>query len=85
MGISCFLAEHQGSAASADLEETQPPPPAPPPPRQALVRPEDLEPMNPAGSLKSVRTLVKQQADQDQFRTMSSDIGRRLQPCASSE
>lgn len=84
MGISCFLAEHQRSTALADIEETQPPPP-PPPPHQALVRPEDLEPMNPAGSLKSVRTLVKQQADPDQFRTMSSVIGRRLQPCASSE
>eukprot|EP00066_Takifugu_rubripes_P014171 XP_011603437.1 PREDICTED: EF-hand domain-containing family member B isoform X1 [Takifugu rubripes] len=63
--------ERPSSTASADREEPQPPP------GQALVKPEDLEPVNPAGSLKSVRTLVKQQADPDQFRTMSSVIGLR--------
>ncbi|TWW79972.1 EF-hand domain-containing family member B, partial [Takifugu flavidus] len=65
------------STASADREEPQPPP------GQALVKPEDLEPVNPAGSLKSVRTLVKQQADPDQFRTMSSVIGLRGESRAS--
>lgn len=75
--VSFVFAERPSSTASAAQEETQLPP------GQALVKPEDLEPVNPAGSLKSVRTLVKQHADPDQFRTMSSVIGLRDESCAS--
>lgn len=75
--VSFVFAERPSSTVSADREEPQPPP------GQALVKPEDLEPVNPAGSLKSVRTLVKQQADPDQFRTMSSVIGLRDESRAS--
>lgn len=75
--VSFVFAERPSSTASAARGEAQPPP------GQALVKPEDLEPVNPAGSLKSVRTLVKQQADPDHFRTMSSVIGLRDESCAS--
>lgn len=81
LGDFLFPPERQSSRASADAEGPHLPPP---PPHQALVRPEDLVSRNPADSLRSVRTLVKQQADPDQFRTTSALIGCSLEPPESS-
>lgn len=42
---------------------------------QALIKPEDLEPVEPGSSLKTVRTLRRPRAVPDHFMTSSSIIG----------
>lgn len=59
--------ERRRSSESADPEER--------PVSQALIKPEDLEPIEPGSSLKTLRTLRRPRAVQDQFMTSSSLIG----------
>lgn len=46
-----------------------------PSPSQPLIKPEDLEPVEPGSSLRTVRTLRQLRADPDHFMTSSSLIG----------
>ncbi|XP_030605225.1 EF-hand domain-containing family member B [Archocentrus centrarchus] len=63
--------ERQTSSTPADAERV----PAQLPPRRALIEREDLEPVEPGSSLKTLRTLRPPRAAPDHFRTTSSLIG----------
>ena len=79
-------AERQTSSAPADTEREPSSESAPPPASQALVKPEDLEPVEPGSSLKTLRTLRQPRAVPDQFTATSSLIGALSdEPIASSK
>uniref|UniRef100_A0A671WIF7 EF-hand domain family, member B n=1 Tax=Sparus aurata TaxID=8175 RepID=A0A671WIF7_SPAAU len=70
--------ERQTSSAPANTERRPSSESADPEERlvsQALIKPEDLEPIEPGSSLKTLRTLRRPRAVQDQFMTSSSLIG----------
>lgn len=71
----CFVpAEHHSSTGPDNLDRKSESSELPSP--RALVRPEDLEPLNPGSSLrKTVRTIRRPQAAPDHFLTMASVIG----------
>lgn len=72
-----FFAGHQTSSASDDIEKKPLSQTAQPPAHQALITPKDQKDADLTGSLKTIRTLVKQKLIPDHFRTSSSVIGFR--------
>uniref|UniRef100_A0A3B5ADA7 EF-hand domain family member B n=1 Tax=Stegastes partitus TaxID=144197 RepID=A0A3B5ADA7_9TELE len=70
-----LMNEYQTSTGPVDTDLKVSSEPAQPPPLQALIKPEDLEPVEPGSSLKTVRTLRRPKADPDHFMTSSSLIG----------
>lgn len=68
-------AEHQTSTAPANTETKPPSESAQLLPSKALIEPEDLEPVEPGSSLKTLRTLRQPRAVSDHFITSSSLIG----------
>ncbi|XP_047455206.1 EF-hand domain-containing family member B [Mugil cephalus] len=64
-----MINERHTNSAPVNMESVQLPPAG------ALIEPEDLEPMEPGSSLKTVRTLRRPKAAPDHFRTSSSLIG----------
>lgn len=73
------------STAPANIQRKTLSEAAQPPASQALIRPEDLEPIEPSSSFKTVRTLRRLQAVPDHFMTSSSTIGLSNGPLTSSE
>lgn len=70
--------ERQTSSAPANTERkplSESPDSEERPVSQALIKPEDLEPIEQGSSLKTLRTLRRPRAVQDQFMTSSSLIG----------
>ncbi|XP_070768717.1 EF-hand domain-containing family member B [Enoplosus armatus] len=67
--------ERQISSAPANIERKPSSDSAQLPASQALIKPEDLEPVEPGSSLKTLRTLRRPKAVPDHFMTTSSLIG----------
>ncbi|KAM9353554.1 EF-hand domain-containing family member B [Symphorus nematophorus] len=67
--------ECQSSSAPANIERRTLSESAQLPASEALIKPEDLEPVEPGSSLKIVRTLRQPRAGPDHFTTTSSLIG----------
>lgn len=70
-----FPAEHQTSKAPADIKRKPSSESEQLPASQALIKPEDLIPVEPGSSLKTLRTLRRPKAAPDHFMTSSSLIG----------
>ncbi|XP_039662504.1 EF-hand domain-containing family member B isoform X5 [Perca fluviatilis] len=77
-------AERQTSTAPANIERKPSPESAQRPASEALIKPEDLEPVKPGSSLKTVRTLRRPRAAPDHFITSSTLIGSVSDPSTSS-
>lgn len=69
------LAERQTNTAPANIERTPSSESVQLPAYKALIKPEDLEPVEPGSSLKTLRTLRRHRAVPDHFMTSSSLIG----------
>ncbi|KAM6910422.1 EF-hand domain-containing family member B [Xenentodon cancila] len=67
--------EHQSNVSPASTDMRPWTEGAELPPSLALIEPEDLKPMEPGGSLKTIRTLRRPRAVPDDFKTSSSLIG----------
>lgn len=83
----CFvsLSDRQISSAPASIGGKLPLEPAHPPASETLIRPEDLEPIEPGSSLQTIRTLRRLRTAQDHFTTSSSVIGAMGDGLASSK
>lgn len=86
--ITLFLfilspAERQTNSAPANIEKRPLSETAQLPGSQALIKPEDLEPVEPGSSLKTVRNLRRPRAVPDHFITSSSLIGTSDGPLTS--
>ncbi|XP_059195405.1 EF-hand domain-containing family member B isoform X2 [Centropristis striata] len=71
------------NSAPANMERKSSPVSAQLPASQTLVKPEDLEPIKPGSSLKTLRTLRRPRAAPDHFMTSSSLIGAVSDPSTS--
>ncbi|KAM9309946.1 EF-hand domain-containing family member B [Pholidichthys leucotaenia] len=67
--------ERQTSSAPVTVERKPLSESVQPPASRALINPEDLEPVQPGSSLKTVKILRRPRADPDHFMTSSSVIG----------
>ncbi|XP_034729091.1 EF-hand domain-containing family member B isoform X1 [Etheostoma cragini] len=77
-------AERQSTTAPANIERKPSSESAQLPAPEALIKPEDLEPVKPGSSLKTVRTLRRLRAAPDHFITSSTLIGSVSDPSTSS-
>ncbi|XP_075322939.1 EF-hand domain-containing family member B [Odontesthes bonariensis] len=71
-----ILTKECPSSAAPDNKDRKPLSESPQlPPTQALIKPEDLEPVEPGSSLKTLKTMRESKAAPDHFMTSSSLIG----------